>query len=173
MTHERRPHIRAFGAPVRYLFDKVVSSCRRHSGQVLAQSIFLVVHLYLVFDNAGRTITLYPYLFGIPAAVVYGLVLLGVVAPLGWAARWLTRRVRRHGTLLNRVLRAMPLVMLTAFTILLYMPFTFVFADFCVLYDAACEPKSLSTYWFFWAGGALALWRFEVVSRRAVVHRGA
>jgi hypothetical protein len=37
---------------------------------VLAQSILLLVHLYLVFDNAGRTITLYPYLFGIPAAVV-------------------------------------------------------------------------------------------------------
>ena len=37
---------------------------------MLAQSIFLVVHLYSVFDNAGRTITLYPYLFGIPAAVV-------------------------------------------------------------------------------------------------------
>jgi hypothetical protein len=50
------------------------------------------------------------------------------------------------------------------------MPFTFVFADSCVHYDAACEPKSLSTNWFFWAAGALALWRFEVVSRRAVVH---
>ena len=140
---------------------------------MLAQSIFLVVHLYFVFDNAGRTITLYSYLFGIPAAVVYWLVLFGVIALLGWAARWLTRRVRRHRTLPNRVLRAMPLLMLTAFTILLYMPFTFVFADFCVLYDAACEPKSLSTYWFFWAAGALALWRFEVVSRRAVMHRGA
>jgi hypothetical protein len=99
--------------------------------------------------------------------------LLGVVALLGWAARWLTRRVRRHGTLPYRVLRAMPLVMVTAITILLYMPFTFVFADFCVLYDVACGPKSLSTYWFFWTAGALALWRFEVVSHRAVVHRAA
>ncbi len=140
---------------------------------MLAQSIFLVVHLYFVFDNVGRTITHYPYLFGIPAAVVYGLVLLGVVALSGWAARWLTRRVRRHGTLPYRVLRAMPLAMVTAITILLYMPFTFVFADFCDLYAAACEPKSLSTYWFFWAAGALALWRFEVVSHRAVVHRAA
>ena len=158
---------------MRRLFGKVVSFCRRHPGQVLAQSISLVVHLYFVFDNAGRTITLYPYLFGIPAAVVYGLVLLGVDALLGRAARWLTRRVRRHGTLPTRVSRAMPLVVLTAITILLYIPFTFVSADFCVLDDAACEPKSLSTYWFFWAAGALALWMFEVVSHRVVVHRAA
>jgi hypothetical protein len=104
---------------------------------------------------------------------VYGFVLPGGVALAGRVARPLTCRVDRHNTLPNRALQTLPLMILTVFAILLYMPFTFLFADFCLFYEAACEPKSLSTYWFFWAVGAFALWRYEVVSRRVFAHRSA
>jgi hypothetical protein len=136
---------------------------------VLAQGVLLGVHLFFTFESSGRTVTLSPNLFGIPAAVIYGLVLLGGASLMGR----LTRRLRRgvHGTLLTRALLALPLVVLTLLAIFLYMPLTFVFADFCILYDAACEPKSLSTYWFFWVAAAFALWRYQVVSRSVTVHR--
>jgi hypothetical protein len=147
--------------------------CRKYPGQVLAQGALLGVHLFSLFASPGRTVTLSPNLFGIPAAVVYGLVLLAGVYFLGRVARWLRRRIRGQYSLLNRVLPTLPLMVLTVFVILLYMPLTFLFADFCLFYDAACEPKSLSTYWFFWVAGAFALWRYEVVSRPVAVHRRA